>query len=155
MTRRPTRTSRIESVQIHPSLHLDLARERQQELTARAEQERLARTSRPDERRRLRLVARVAARARSVWRHDAYGPTHCPERSDVGQRTDWCDSDGSAAVVRLIVEIHARRCELDHLRKRGATVPELDAKERVLERLRWRLKAIAEHAAQDDLGSAA
>ena len=61
----------------------------------------------------------------------------------------------SAAVVRLIAEIQAETLMLDSLRRRGARPPELEAKERMLERLRWRLAALARRAALGDLGDAA
>jgi hypothetical protein len=61
----------------------------------------------------------------------------------------------SAAVGRLIAEIQAETLELDNLRRRGATPPELEAKERMIERLRWRLATLARRAAQGDLGDAA
>jgi hypothetical protein len=63
-------------------------------------------------------------------------------------------STSEAEVVRLISEIQAERLELDNLRRRGASAPELEAKKRVLERLRWRLAVIARRAAQGDLGDA-
>jgi hypothetical protein len=59
------------------------------------------------------------------------------------------------AVVRLIDEIQAIALELDGLRARGAYAADLAAKENELERLRWRLAAIARRAARDDLGDAA
>jgi hypothetical protein len=62
-------------------------------------------------------------------------------------------SKSEAAVVRLIAEIQAEPLELDNLRRRGASAPELEAKKRLLERLRWRLAAIARRAAQGDLGA--
>jgi hypothetical protein len=62
-------------------------------------------------------------------------------------------SKSEAAVVRLIAEIQAETLELDNLRRRGASAPELEAKKRLLERLRWRLAAIARRAAQGDLGA--
>jgi hypothetical protein len=63
-------------------------------------------------------------------------------------------STSEAAVVRLISEIQAETLELDNLRKHGASAPELEAKERVLERLRWRLAVIARRAAQGNPGGA-
>jgi hypothetical protein len=59
------------------------------------------------------------------------------------------------AVVQLIDEIQAIALELDGLRKQGASATELEARENELERLRWRLAAIARRAARDDLGDAA
>jgi hypothetical protein len=64
-------------------------------------------------------------------------------------------STRDAAVVRLIAEIRTETLELDNLRRRGASAPELEAKERLLEGLRWRLAAVARRAAQGDLGDAA
>jgi hypothetical protein len=64
-------------------------------------------------------------------------------------------STSDAAVVRLIGEIQAETLELRNLRRHGASAPELEAKERLLERLRWRLAALARRAAQGGLGDAA
>jgi hypothetical protein len=61
----------------------------------------------------------------------------------------------SATVVRLTAELEAETLELDNLRRRGASPPELEAKERMLERLRWRLAVVARWAAEGDVGDAA
>jgi acyl-coenzyme A thioesterase PaaI-like protein len=53
-------------------------------------------------------------------------------------------------LTRLIRQIQALTLELDALRLRGGRDGELRAKERALERLRWRLAAVARHAATDD-----
>jgi len=58
-------------------------------------------------------------------------------------------------VLRLIRQLQALTLELDALRKRATSQRELQAKERTLEQLRWRLAAAARHAATGDLGSAA
>jgi hypothetical protein len=58
-------------------------------------------------------------------------------------------------VRRLIQRIQAGRLELEELKRRRASTAELDAGERRLEQLRWRLAAVARRAAHDDLGSAA
>ena len=50
-------------------------------------------------------------------------------------------------VVRLIGQIQALRRDAEVLRRRGKSEPELRAKERTLEQLRWRLAAAARHAA--------
>ena len=52
--------SRIGAVQIHPSLHLDLAREQQEDLDARAERDRVADALRPA-RPRFRFARRAVA----------------------------------------------------------------------------------------------
>lgn len=74
---------------------------------------------------------------------------------EVPEPTRSASMSTNDAIVRLIDEIQARKLELDHLRRCGAIAAELEAKERMLERLRWRLAAIARRAARDDLGSAA
>jgi hypothetical protein len=45
--------------------------------------------------------------------------------------------------------------EIRHLRQRGVETPEVDAKERTLERLRRQLAADAKRAATHELGNAA
>jgi hypothetical protein len=45
--------------------------------------------------------------------------------------------------------------ELDELRRYAPTDPEIQAKERTLERVRWRLAAVAQRTATDSLGNAA
>ena len=50
-------------------------------------------------------------------------------------------------VVRLIRQIQALRLDLEVLRRRGRSEPELRAKEQSLEQLRWRLAAAARAAA--------
>ena len=49
--------------------------------------------------------------------------------------------------VRLIGQIQALRRDVEVLRRRGKSEPELRAKERTLERLRWRLATAARQAA--------
>jgi hypothetical protein len=58
-------------------------------------------------------------------------------------------------LARLIAQIQALTLELQSLRERGLETPEVDAKERTLERLRRRLAAVAKRAATDELGNAA
>jgi hypothetical protein len=58
-------------------------------------------------------------------------------------------------VVRLIAQIQALRLDLEALRGRGKGEPELLAKERSLEELRWRLAAAARQAANRDSWSTA
>jgi predicted nucleic acid-binding Zn-ribbon protein len=58
-------------------------------------------------------------------------------------------------VLRLIREIQALKLELDTLRRLGEPSPEALEKERALDRLHWRLAAVARHAASNDLGAAA
>jgi hypothetical protein len=58
-------------------------------------------------------------------------------------------------LVRLVRRIQALTLELHELRQRAGEISELDAKERTLEQLRWRLAAVARRAATDDLGAAA
>ena len=58
-------------------------------------------------------------------------------------------------VVRLVRRIQALSLELEELRRREEDNPELRAKERALEQLRWRLAAVARRSASDDLDAAA
>jgi hypothetical protein len=58
-------------------------------------------------------------------------------------------------VLRLIREIQALKLELDTLRPTAGSAPEVQAKERALDQLHWRLAAVARHAASNDLGAAA
>lgn len=58
-------------------------------------------------------------------------------------------------VVRLVRRIQALSLELEELRRREGGPPELQAKERTLEQLRWRLAAAARRSASDDLDDAA
>jgi hypothetical protein len=64
-------------------------------------------------------------------------------------------STGGAEVIRVIDRIESEGLELEDLKRRRASAAELEAKERSLECLRWRLAAIARLAAHRDLGSAA
>lgn len=57
----------------------------------------------------------------------------------------------SNEVVRVIREIQALKLELDTLRPIAGSAPEVQAKERTLDQLRWRLAAVARRAAADDL----
>jgi hypothetical protein len=57
--------------------------------------------------------------------------------------------------ARLVRRIHALFLELEELRRREGGTPELHAKERGLEQLRWRLAAVARRATSDDLDAAA
>ena len=58
-------------------------------------------------------------------------------------------------VVRLVRRIQALFLELEELRRSEEDNPELRAKERALEQLRWRLAAVARRSASDDLDAAA
>ena len=57
--------------------------------------------------------------------------------------------------VRLVRRIQALFLELEELRRHEESTPELRAKERALEQLRWRLAAVARRSASDDLDAAA
>jgi hypothetical protein len=57
--------------------------------------------------------------------------------------------------VRLVRRIQALFLELEELRRREESTPELRAKERALEQLRWRLASVARRSASDDLDAAA
>jgi hypothetical protein len=58
-------------------------------------------------------------------------------------------------LFQLIQQLQAGTLELEDLRRQRAGAPELYARERALEQLRWQLAAVARRAAHDDLGSAA
>jgi len=58
-------------------------------------------------------------------------------------------------LVRLVGQIQALARELQNLRQRELETPEVNAKERTLERLRWQLAAVAQRTATDELGNAA
>jgi hypothetical protein len=58
-------------------------------------------------------------------------------------------------LVGLIRRIQALTLELAELREHGGATPELRAKERTLDQLRWRLASVARRTATDDLGGAA
>jgi hypothetical protein len=54
-------------------------------------------------------------------------------------------------LLSLIREIQALKLELDTLRPIGGSAPELQAKERTLDQLHWRLASVARRAAANDL----
>jgi predicted nucleic acid-binding Zn-ribbon protein len=59
-------------------------------------------------------------------------------------------------LARLVRRIQALTLELQEPRRRHQPhTRELDAKEQMLEQLRWRLAAVARRSASDDLGNAA
>ena len=58
-------------------------------------------------------------------------------------------------LVRLVEQIQTLVRELQNLRQRELETPEVNAKERTLERLRRQLAAVAQRAAIDELGNAA
>ena len=58
-------------------------------------------------------------------------------------------------VVRLVRRIQKLFLELEELRRYEQRTPEIQAKERRLEQLRWRLAAVARRSASDDLDAAA
>ena len=58
-------------------------------------------------------------------------------------------------LVRLVGQIQMLARELQNLRQRELETPEVNAKERTLERLRWQLAAVPQRAAIDELGNAA
>jgi hypothetical protein len=55
----------------------------------------------------------------------------------------------------LIQRIQVLTLELAELRERGGAAPELRARERTLDQLRWRLANVARRTAAEDLGTAA
>jgi hypothetical protein len=58
-------------------------------------------------------------------------------------------------LIRLVRRIQALTLEIQELRQRDRGAPELAARERTLEQLRWRLAAVARRTATDDLDAAA
>ena len=58
-------------------------------------------------------------------------------------------------LLRLIRRIQALTLELNLLRRLDIADPELEAKERALDQLRWRLAVVARRSATDDVGAAA
>jgi hypothetical protein len=60
-----------------------------------------------------------------------------------------------AELVRLVRRIQALTLELQKPRRRELDQADVEAKERLLEQLRWRLAAVARRAATDELGNAA
>ena len=58
-------------------------------------------------------------------------------------------------LVGLVEQIQTLTRELQNLRRREVETPEVDAKERTLERLRRQLAAVAKRTAADELGNAA
>jgi hypothetical protein len=60
-----------------------------------------------------------------------------------------------AELVQLVRRIQALTLELQEPRRRELDHAGVEAKERLLEQLRWRLAAVARRAATDELGNAA
>jgi|GraSoiStandDraft_56_1057294.scaffolds.fasta_scaffold648570_2 hypothetical protein len=58
-------------------------------------------------------------------------------------------------LARLIRRIQTLTLERDQLRQDGGADRELQAKERTLDQLHWRLATVARQTAVDDLGNAA
>ena len=58
-------------------------------------------------------------------------------------------------LAQLIRRIQMLTLERDELRQDGGADPELQAKERTLDQLHWRLATVARQTAVDDLGNAA
>jgi hypothetical protein len=57
--------------------------------------------------------------------------------------------------VRLVRQIQTLTLELRELQRREQDTSDVDAKERTLEKLRWRLATVVRRTATDDLGAAA
>jgi hypothetical protein len=64
-------------------------------------------------------------------------------------------SDERRELVRIVRQIQTLTAELDELRRQPAATPEVQASERTLEQLRWRLAAVARRTATDSFGNAA
>jgi hypothetical protein len=58
-------------------------------------------------------------------------------------------------LARLVGQIQTLTLELQNLRRRELETPEVDGKERTLERLRRQVAAVAKRTATDELGDAA
>jgi hypothetical protein len=58
-------------------------------------------------------------------------------------------------LARLVGQIQTLPLELQNLQQSELETPEVDAKERTIERLRRQLAAVAKRAASDELGNAA
>jgi len=58
-------------------------------------------------------------------------------------------------LARLVGQIQTLTLELQNLRRRELETPEVDGKERTLERLRRQLAAVGKRTATDELGDAA
>lgn len=76
------------------------------------------------------------------------GDTGCVPANPEG--TDFEPRRSGRDVARLLRQIQALTQELRMLRLRGTAEPDLHAKERALEQLRWRLAMVARRAAVDD-----
>lgn len=75
--------------------------------------------------------------------------TRLPKKESIGRHGERRE------LVGLIRRIQALTLELNELKQREQSGPELHAKEHALEQLRWRLATVARRAATDDLGAAA
>jgi hypothetical protein len=63
--------------------------------------------------------------------------------------------NGRHEVMHLLRQIQSLTLEVAEQEKREAAAGELDAKERALEELRWRLVTVSRHTAHAELGNAA
>ena len=64
-------------------------------------------------------------------------------------------SSERSELVRLVRRIQALTLELEEPRRRELEQADVEAKERLLEQLRWRLASVARRAETDELGNAA
>jgi DNA-binding PadR family transcriptional regulator len=65
-------------------------------------------------------------------------------------QTTFPAPSGNREVTRLLEQIQALVPEIKELERRGAGDADLAAKRRALERLRWRLAAVARRLAHDE-----
>ena len=63
--------------------------------------------------------------------------------------------ESQSELARLVRRIQDLTREVHELRKQPGANPELEAKERTLDQLLWRLAAVARRTATDDLDAAA
>ena len=63
--------------------------------------------------------------------------------------------DSRSELAWLVRRVQNLTLEVQELRKQLGTNPELEAKERTLDQLLWRLAAVARRTATDDLDAAA
>jgi hypothetical protein len=66
----------------------------------------------------------------------------------------WDAREARHEVTRLLRRIQRLVLELRELEQRGITGPAVEAKERLVERLRWRLAAVARRTVATEFGAA-
>jgi hypothetical protein len=69
--------------------------------------------------------------------------------------TGWDARKARHEVTRLLERIRTLTLELRQLEQRGVTGPVVEAKKRLMERLRWRLAAAVRRTVAGEVGAAA